>query len=207
MQERALATRERILDAAETIFAEKGYHGSRIDEIADQAGANKQRIYAYFGNKEGLFSTTLRRVYEHLLEEEGALLKLASTDAASLTHRLLEHYMSYHHRYPNFWRMVGWSNLESVITPEAIRDVRGGTFEHLKEIYSGGQAAGLFSREISFETFLFAISALSFFYLSNQRTMSKTIGLNLDSPKVRKRLLKEMVLLLNQGLMDAENHA
>ncbi len=42
MQERAVETRHSLLAAARIEFAEKGFHGARIDKIADAAGINKQ---------------------------------------------------------------------------------------------------------------------------------------------------------------------
>ncbi|WP_225821777.1 TetR family transcriptional regulator [Streptomyces naphthomycinicus] len=55
------ATKARLLDAAFTEFAAYGIAGARVDRIAENAGANKRLIYAYFGNKEQLFDEVLRR--------------------------------------------------------------------------------------------------------------------------------------------------
>ncbi len=48
-------TRERILEAALNVFADKGYHDSRLDEIVDQSDTSKGAIYFHFPNKERLF--------------------------------------------------------------------------------------------------------------------------------------------------------
>ena len=55
MQQRAVKTRQQILESAVRVFAEKGFSGATVDEIAEAAAVNKQRIYAYFGSKQGLF--------------------------------------------------------------------------------------------------------------------------------------------------------
>jgi TetR/AcrR family transcriptional regulator len=47
--------REQILDAAYTIFSNKGYHRATIDEIIDLADTGKGTVYNYFHNKEQLF--------------------------------------------------------------------------------------------------------------------------------------------------------
>ena len=49
-------TRQRILDAALAEFADKGYAGARVREIAQRAGVNTQLISYYFGGKEGLYN-------------------------------------------------------------------------------------------------------------------------------------------------------
>lgn len=53
--------RATILDAAETIFAENGFSGARVDAIAAVAGYNKSLIYQYFGNKLALYERVLAR--------------------------------------------------------------------------------------------------------------------------------------------------
>jgi TetR/AcrR family transcriptional regulator, fatty acid metabolism regulator protein len=49
------STRERILDAAMSIFAHKGYHNTKLDEIASESETSKGSIYFHFPNKERLF--------------------------------------------------------------------------------------------------------------------------------------------------------
>jgi AcrR family transcriptional regulator len=71
---RALAgeVEKRILDAARTIFLERGLEGASIDEIADAAHAGKPTIYARFPGKEALFAAViLRKVRENVSSIEG----------------------------------------------------------------------------------------------------------------------------------------
>lgn len=48
-------TRQRLLDSAARIFAEKGFGGATLEEIAESAGYSTGAMYANFGNKEQLF--------------------------------------------------------------------------------------------------------------------------------------------------------
>ena len=57
------ATERRILDTAADIFADVGYAGARIDEIAERAGVNKATIYYHIGNKEALYERVLHEVF------------------------------------------------------------------------------------------------------------------------------------------------
>ena len=47
-------TRENILAAAAEAFAESGFQGANLDEVAARAGVTKPTVYAHFGSKEGL---------------------------------------------------------------------------------------------------------------------------------------------------------
>ena len=64
----ARMTSELILAAATTEFAEHGFAGARIDQIAERAGANKRLIYAYFNDKSGLYAAVLERQIETVMQ-------------------------------------------------------------------------------------------------------------------------------------------
>jgi len=55
----ATATREALLDAATLVFAERGFAGARVDEIAARARVNKALIYAYYGDKKKLYGAVI----------------------------------------------------------------------------------------------------------------------------------------------------
>ena len=52
--------RSRILDAANRVFAEKGYHEATMDDIAKRLGVSKGAIYLYFSSKEDLFEAMVK---------------------------------------------------------------------------------------------------------------------------------------------------
>lgn len=55
-QERSRETRARIFEAAEEVFAEKGYEGARLSDIAEAAGCSVGAVYFRFKDKDALFS-------------------------------------------------------------------------------------------------------------------------------------------------------
>src|SRR2546430_5147449 len=52
--------KSRILDAANRVFAEKGYHEATMDDIGKRLGVSKGAIYLYFSSKEDLFEAMVR---------------------------------------------------------------------------------------------------------------------------------------------------
>ena len=62
-QRDAERTRREILEIATREFAESGYAGARVDEIAERTRTTKRMIYYYFGSKERLFVAVLERAY------------------------------------------------------------------------------------------------------------------------------------------------
>lgn len=53
--EQKALTRRRLLDAAEAVFARRGFHGASVEEIGREAGATTGALYANFAGKEDLF--------------------------------------------------------------------------------------------------------------------------------------------------------
>lgn len=59
---KSAATIDRILEAARTVFGDKGLEGATMDGIAETARLSKQIIYYYFGTKDALYSEVVKRL-------------------------------------------------------------------------------------------------------------------------------------------------
>ena len=68
---------------AEAVFAEVGYSGARVDDIAARTSTTKRMIYYYYGSKEELYVAVLERAYRGIRGAERAmdLAGLAPLDA------------------------------------------------------------------------------------------------------------------------------
>jgi AcrR family transcriptional regulator len=62
----AASPRERILDAASAAFADHGFAGARVDEIAARAGVNKAMLYYHVGDKRALYAAVLMRNFDRV---------------------------------------------------------------------------------------------------------------------------------------------
>ena len=58
--------RQQLLDIGRRLFAERGFEGTSIEEIAAQAGVSKPVVYEHFGGKEGLYAVVVDREVERL---------------------------------------------------------------------------------------------------------------------------------------------
>ena len=59
--------REQLLDVGRSLFAEKGYEGTSVEEIAARAGVSKPVVYEHFGGKEGLYAVVVDREVSRML--------------------------------------------------------------------------------------------------------------------------------------------
>jgi TetR/AcrR family fatty acid metabolism transcriptional regulator len=60
--------RRLLLDAAVRVFARKGYHASRVGDIAEEAGVAYGLLYHYFGSKEEVLRTVFRETWRELIQ-------------------------------------------------------------------------------------------------------------------------------------------
>jgi AcrR family transcriptional regulator len=71
--------REQLLGIGRRLFAERGFEGTSIEEIAAQAGVSKPVVYEHFGGKEGLYAVVIDREVERLLGTATRILGGAHT--------------------------------------------------------------------------------------------------------------------------------
>ncbi len=93
-----------FMAAALALFVEKGYAATRLDDIAQRAGASKGTLYLYFESKEALFQAVIREGILPVLEEGEALVRDFSGSSADMLEALLM----------GWWRMVGETQLSGI---------------------------------------------------------------------------------------------
>jgi len=60
--------REQLVDVGRSLFAERGFDGTSVEEIATKAGVSKPVVYEHFGGKEGLYAVVVDREVQRLLD-------------------------------------------------------------------------------------------------------------------------------------------
>ncbi len=78
------ATRRRLLDTAETLFAERGFAAASVREITAAAGCNLAAVNYHFGGKRNLYNQVFARRLAALREQRIASIEAARTRAGSL---------------------------------------------------------------------------------------------------------------------------
>jgi AcrR family transcriptional regulator len=68
-ERRRAMTRAHLLDAAAEVFAERGFYGATLDQIADAAGFSKGAVYSNFASKDDLFLALIQRQSESILQD------------------------------------------------------------------------------------------------------------------------------------------
>ncbi len=101
----AKPTAERILDAAEDLFAKKGYEATSLGDVADGVGIRSPSLYNHFKNKEALYSAVLDRLLD-LFAQPLTELSTADVVTPERIYQWLERVIRMHHERPNLARLL-----------------------------------------------------------------------------------------------------
>lgn len=121
MPDKKQPTRERILDAAERLFAHKGYEGVSVRKIMREAEADVSLAYYHFKSKQDLFDQVMLRRVEHLnairLKALEALEQRHPSDAPTVeeiidafTHPLLDVLATEHEEWKYYFQLIAQIN-------------------------------------------------------------------------------------------------
>lgn len=191
-------TRQAILEAATAEFAEFGINGARIDAIAERAGLNKRLLYYYYGNKEDLFQAVLERAYQDIRSAENEL-HLDEIDPVEAIRRLVSFTWHYYHAHPEFLSLLNSENLrraEHLKNSPTILETNSPLPATLDRVLERGRALRIFRSGVDPVQLYISIAALSYFYLSNQHTLSAIFGRDLRQPKAEAERLSHMTELI-----------
>ena len=188
-------TQAAILVAATREFAHHGLGGARVDRIAADARTNKRMLYYYYGGKEALFVAVLEDTYARIRRAERSL-SLLDVDPVEGVRRLVEFTWNYYLAHPEFLTLLNSENLHGarhVRKSPNVREMNSPVIETLAEVLARGVQSGAFRRGVDALQLYVSIAALSYFYLSNNQTLSAVFGRDLATPRARKERLEHMV--------------
>jgi len=183
-------TRAELLAVATQVFAEDGYSGARVDEIAERTRTTKRMIYYYFGGKEQLYLAVLEQAYTTIREAENNLPvdDLAPVDALR---KLAELTYDHHRSHPDFIRLVSIENIhrgEFVRRIDSLRTLSAPMVSRLDALLARGRAAGQFRSDVDAVDVHLVISAYCVFQVANQHTFQYLFGRDLAAPENRDHL-------------------
>jgi TetR/AcrR family transcriptional regulator, fatty acid metabolism regulator protein len=149
LTDRSIASEEKrrlILGAAVRVFARKGYHSSRVGDIAEEAGVAHGLLYHYFASKEELLETVFRETWSELLE---AFARVAGSDepAGEQLRQVAAILLRSWRRDPDLVRVLVREVGRSQTLPSRVDEI-GSVFRAIEGIVERGQAEGVFRADV-----------------------------------------------------------
>lgn len=144
--EKQADTRRRVLDAAATVFPQRGFHGTTVEQVAAHAGMSIGAVYSNFDSKAALFLALYERQMDRWVRELDAVLK-SGGDAASQLRAAAAYWQDFHRRERDWFvlHMEFWGH---VMRHGALREPYARQFRRLRTataqaIEQGASDAGI----------------------------------------------------------------
>jgi AcrR family transcriptional regulator len=196
-------SREAILDAAETLFAHKGYEGTSLQEIGDRAGVSRGTPNYFFGSKEQLYRAVLERV---LAAERASVLGTEDrfpTDAASeaIIVAIIERFVDFLAARPTFLQLM---EREALSGGQRLRDIGSysATLLEAQALLDAASSSGNI-RAVDGAQLLLSIIALCWFPLIHAETFARMLGLDVHDPAFSEQRKHHIIALVLQGIRSA----
>jgi AcrR family transcriptional regulator len=140
---RGTRTRQRLLDAAENVFAEHGYHDASIVKITEAAGVGQGTFYLYFASKQDVFDELVRDLNRRVRR---AMKEASSQGGTRVEQELLgfRAYFRFTAEHPALYRIIRQAEF---VSPKMLRyhydRLSAGYVEALREAVERGEIADL----------------------------------------------------------------
>jgi AcrR family transcriptional regulator len=173
--------RIKILQVAETLFAEKGFDGTSIRNIAKEAKINIAMVSYYFGSKERLLeSLILFRTKDLKLKIEN--LSVENLEPIEKINKLIEIYINRINCNKGIYRILHFefSNEKRDIDLQALNDLRTGNLKSLMTIIEEGQNKGVFRKDIIVPLIIPTILGTFFHFHMNKAYFKNLLQLSTD---------------------------
>jgi len=189
--------RDGILDAAEVLFAERGFAATPVRDIAERAGANPAMVHYYFGSKRALLERVLERTLEPLAAALAAMRAGGAAPVSEIVRLLLETLGA----HPNLAVLMA----REVMLPggvmrehflERMAPRLGGT---LPGLLAAEQAAGRVDPDLDARIAALMLIALTVFPFIGRGIAESGLGVAYDAVG-RRRLERHVIALLAGGI-------
>ncbi|MFW0784071.1 TetR/AcrR family transcriptional regulator [Gordonia sp. CPCC 206044] len=192
-------TRANIVAVATKEFANKGYAGARVDEIAAKTHTTKRMIYYYYGDKDGLYQAVLEASYGKIRRLEQRVTHIED-DPVTAIRQLAEITFDHHDRNPDFIRIVAGENIlkgAHIKSTETVRELGSPALDVLGRILEVGRTRGLFRDDVDALDVHQAISSYCFFRVANRYTFKSLFDRDLTAAHQRsaqRKMLGDMIV-------------
>jgi len=191
----AQRSREAILDAAEHLFAERGYEATSLQLVGTAAGVSRGTPGYFFGSKEGLYRAVFNRAFIRV----DAILHAAYSEADGAEPReaiagIVSAYLSIPHE------IVRLGDREALRGGKTIQDIEPRLSQLRSSLDQLQALTGNRLKEVPARLLLICIVALAWYPVSHSATMLPALGLDIDDPAFRSEYTTFVTDLLFRGL-------
>jgi TetR/AcrR family transcriptional regulator len=188
-------SRDVILDAAERLFADRGYDGTSLQLIGDAAGVSRATPAYFFGSKEGLYRAVFDRAYTRIdATLRDAYARAEGTEPREAMTAILTAYLGLP---AQFMRLA---NREAMRGGTTIQDLEPRLSQIRSSLERLETITGRRLKRVRADFLLISIVALAWYPTAHANTTLRALELDLDDPTFRAEYTRFVTDLLLNGL-------
>jgi AcrR family transcriptional regulator len=196
-------SRERLIRAAEKLFAEKGYEGTTVKDLTEEAGVNVSMVSYHFGGKEGLYRSCLQSFGGEALKMAQRILQPPQTEE-ELRVRLtlfVTEVLLYHLAHSELSQIVmRATEMDNPIAQDVFRETFLKSFGALVDFFTVAQSKGFFAADLDPQIVGGLVMGGLLQNLRSRKIAERHYGVSLaHDPVYRTKVIEHIITLSMKG--------
>ena len=188
-----------IMEAAEALFAERGFAGTSVRDISQTAGVNLAMISYYFGSKERLMEAMFQYRGEHYRLQLQNILQNKSLSFSQKVEKLIEEYVDRIFKKQNFHKIMVREQMADKTGPvsKLIYELKSSNQALIKQLIQEGQKNGEFKKNVDTSFLMMTLVGTASQLMTAQHFYRKMNNLeSLSGEEFEKHIKKKLSIYL-----------
>lgn len=195
-------SRQKLLDVAIRLFAEKGFDGTSVKDLADAADVNVSLISYYFGNKEGLYKTCIKETAQgRLAVAERILQEPNSKEEFRVRLRMaIEEMMTFYSENPNMCTIVHReATMESTLAQDVFENHFIKIFMHFVSFMENAQKKQILKPNLEPRLITGLLYGMMMHFARFEKRNCQFFQVSITDPMIRKTICDNMLEVFLEG--------
>ena len=193
-------TRDRVLQVAQALFAERGYRGTSLRDIAKKIGIKAPSLLHHFPSKQQLYLAVLDRMFESI-EDAANAVAWGRENPQERMRQAVTDVIDYVARRPDFVRIM-WKEMadESGVGRQVLKRRLPPLFSTAVNFIFRGQRDGYFRAEVDPLHFMWSLNSITLGYFTTAAMIRRLWNMNLLEPAMIERRKREVIDMVERTL-------
>jgi TetR/AcrR family transcriptional regulator len=197
-------TRDRVLAVAQALFAERGYRGASLRDIAKRIGIKAPSLLHHFPSKQQLYLAVLDKMFESL-EDAANAIAWGRESRQERMRQAVAGAIDFIASHPDFVRIM-WKEMadESGVGRQVLKRRLPPLFSTAVNFIFRGQRDGEFRTEVDPLHFMWSLNSITIGYFTTAAMVRRLWNMNLLEPAMIERRKREVIDMVERTLFTAK---
>ena len=197
-------TRDRVLQVAQALFAERGYRGTSLRDIAKRIGIKAPSLLHHFPSKQQLYLAVLDKMFESL-EDAANAIAWGRERPQERMRKAVADAIDFIASHPDFVRIM-WKEMadESGVGRQVLKRRLPPLFSIAVNFIFRGQRDGEFRTEVDPLHFMWSLNSITIGYFTTAAMVRRLWSMNLLEPAMIERRKREVIDMVERTLFTAD---